>query len=762
MRLKVLIVLSFVAAVFSGWLFFRRPTLPEIIQDVSKKKYNVLLITLDTLRADRLGCYGYKEISTPNIDTLAREGTLFLDATAHVPLTLPSHTSMMTGKLPALHGVHDNGGFYVSKNENTLAEIFKQNGFSTAAFVAAYVLDSMWGLNQGFDTYHDKFDVAKQERVGLGSVERKGGDVLQNAIQWLDQHKGERFFLWTHFYDPHTPYEPPPEFKKIYPGRPYIGEIAYTDSLVGKLLDHLDALGLRENTIIVLTGDHGESLGEHGESTHAFFIYDATLHVPMILWTPKRELHGKSVSQQVRTIDIFPAVLQMTGIRVPEAIQGRSLLHYALEGSDVESPYSYGESYYPQYHFGWSRLLSLRNSRFKYIDLPRPELYDLDSDPGEKTNIYHQQKEVAQKMQKELKKIENEKVSEAVMQPGAIDDQAHEKLAALGYVGAFSGPVTQDPMTLPDPKDKIDLFNLIASARQDSLEGNAESAIEKFKKTVEQDPKIIDAHFMLGNEYYRKKSYEEALDSFKKALELKPDYDFAMINLANTYRKMGKTEEALLGFEHFLTKKPDNTQVLYKIGEIYLGMNEPDRALKYFDRALKTESDPSWIYNGIGVAHLQKQDQAKAEEYFQKALKLNPEINMAHFNMAQLREKQGNLQEAEKEYLAELQNSPKNFKAHLNLGRLLINTGRIDEGIQHLNLSVEDEPDFALGYLFLAQALVERGSETQKAIEYAEKGLSLDPGPEYRPLGHLVLADIYNRMGRRDLEMQHLRLAKQK
>ncbi|HSE41023.1 MAG TPA: sulfatase, partial [Acidobacteriota bacterium] len=362
MRLKVLIVVSFIAAVLSGWLFFRRPTLQEIIQDASKKNYNVLLITLDTLRADRLGCYGYKEISTPNIDRLAREGTLFLDATTHVPLTLPSHTSIMTGKYPPLHGVHDNGGFYVSKSENTLAEILKHHGFTTAAFVSAYVLDSIWGLNQGFDTYYDKFENDPKEPVNLGAVERKGGDVLKDAITWLDRHKGERFFLWTHFYDPHAPYEPPPEYEQKYPGRPYIGEIAYTDFLVGKLLAHLDSLRLRENTIILLTGDHGESLGEHGESTHAFFIYDATLHVPMILWTPRRELHGNTVAQQVRTIDIFPTILQMTGIRVPEAIKGRSLLHYAVDGKKIEGPYSYAECFYPQYHFGWSRLLSLRNS----------------------------------------------------------------------------------------------------------------------------------------------------------------------------------------------------------------------------------------------------------------------------------------------------------------------------------------------------------------------------------------------------------------
>lgn len=749
-------------AVFFVWRE-RRVKLSDFLQETSRKKYNVLLITIDTLRADHLGCYGFKEISTPNIDALAAGGIQFADATAHVPLTLPSHTSIHTGNFPAYHGVHDNGGFYVPKSQITMAKLFKQNGFSTAAFVGAYVLDHIWGLNQGFDTYFDNFDLTKERSeekgISLSGIERKADDVYSNAANWLDHHGNERFFLWTHFYDPHSPYEPPKEWADRYPGRPYIGEIAYTDSVVGKLIAYLEEHGLRDKTIILLTGDHGESLGEHGESTHAFFVYDATLHVPMILNLPNQELKTRVILQQARSIDIAPTLLQLAGVPVPESIQGRSLLHLIFDTDPVAALPSYAECFYPQFHFGWSRLLSLRNGDYKYIDTPRPELYDLKKDPQELQNIYDSHKDLAASLKSQLQSIENVKSAGATMTPGAVDDETHEKLAALGYVGAFAGPVQGDPMTLPDPKDKIDLFNVISSARADSLNGKHEEAISKFKEVLVSDPKIVDAHFMLGNEYYKKDDYDQALKEFVKTLELKPDYDFAMINLANTYEKLGKIDEALAGFDFFLRKNPENSQVLHRIGELYLSEKNPEKAMEYFQRAFKLDQDKGWIQNSIGVVYLQLKQPDKAEESFHKALAMDPKTTMAHFNLAQMYESQKRPQDAEKEYLAELEVSPKNFKAQFNLGRMYLGQDRITEGIEQLKKVTENAPDFALGYLFLAQAIVETGSDLDQATEMAQKGLSLNKDPEYQPLGHLVLADIYNRQGRHDLEREQLSLA---
>jgi arylsulfatase A-like enzyme/Tfp pilus assembly protein PilF len=758
---RTVFVLSGICLVASllGFVIYEKMqnvSLPDFIARASRHHYNVLLITIDTLRADHLGCYGFREISTPSIDQLAASGTLFLNMTAHAPMTLPSHTSIHTGHFPSFHGVHDNGGFYVPKSELTLAEIFKQHGFATAAFVGAFVLDSSWGLDQGFDTYFDNFDLSKEDRINMGNIQRPAGDVYDHAIHWLDQHKQQRFFLWTHFYDPHSPYTPPKEYEQLYPHRPYIGEIAYTDSVVGKLFSYLDRNGLRDNTVILLTGDHGESLGDHGESTHTFFVYDSTLHVPLILSTPLKQTRGRTIVNQSRSIDIYPTLLQLAGLDVPENTQGRSLLHLILDSTKLDSPPSYAEAYYPQFHFGWCRLLSLRTTNFKYIDAPKPELYDLKADPKEQNNIYSQHKDRALKMKRELDKIVEQKAGEATMKPGAMDDETHEKLAALGYVGAFQAPTTQNPLTLGDPKDKIGLFNMMTDARLDSVEEKTDLAIEKYKHILELDPHIVDAYFCLGNEYLRKEKYQDAADSFKKALELKPDYDFAMLNLATAYRKMGKIDEALVGFLHFLEENPQNMQVLYHIGETYLFKNEPDNALEYLQRALKVDPDTAWVYNSMGVAYVQKKDAAKAKEYFEKSLAMKSDINMTNFNLAELYEKEGKTLEAEQHYLAELKIGPKNFKAHFNLGRLYMNTGRFTEGIEHLKSTVQLAPDFALGYLFLAQAYVEDGAELDQAVEMAKKGLSLKPEKQYKPLGYLVLADIYNRQGRKDLEQREL------
>jgi len=445
-------------------------------------------------------------------------------------------------------------------------------------------------------------------------------------------------------------------------------------------------------------------------------------------------------------------------LSVPEDVQGRSLLHLIWD-AQPQSTMSYAEAYYAQYHYGSSRLLSLRTSDYKYIDAPKPELYALISDPHETKNVYESNKEKAQQMKSALLNFAEEKQQDAHMEPGAVDAEVHEKLAALGYVGAFMKTTTEDPSKLPDPKDKTWLFNLIQDAQEASLDEKSEEAISLCKKILALDPGIVDAQFLMGNEYFRTKQYPLALEAFKKTLELKPDYDAAIINLANTYRRMGKMDEALAGFQHFLEKKPDNAQVLYLIGELYLAMDRPDDALDSFTKASAVEPNTSWIYNGIGVVYYKRNDYATAEQNFRKALQLNPETATAHFNLAQLYEKQGKMELAVEEYQQELVVAPKNVKAHFNLGRFYMKSGDIDSGIQQIQSAIDAEPEFAIGYLFLAQAYLEK-NDLGKAKNLAEKGLALDPGPEYRPLGHLVLADIYNRQGLYELERQEMRKAK--
>ncbi|TMB54282.1 MAG: hypothetical protein E6J47_08285 [Chloroflexi bacterium] len=347
---------------------------------------NVVLVTIDTLRADRLGCYGFAGIETPEIDRLAREGVLFERVTTAVPLTLPAHASIFTGLLPPHHGVRDNGGFFLDASKTTLAERLRGAGYATGAFVGAWVLESKWGLARGFDTYADKFDLSKYRVISLGTVQKKGDEVMDGALAWLETVRKRKFFAWVHLYDPHTPYDPPEPYRSRHPGEPYLGEVAYTDHVVGRLLDWLRNGGLMERTLVVLTADHGESLGEHGEATHGFFIYGSTTQVPLIVRTPWGH-RGRNRSP-VASVDIFPTVLDLVGVAPEGAIDGRSLVRAVMDRAVEVGHASYVETYFPRYHFGWQHLRGLRDGVHQFVEAPRPELYDLEKDPGETTNVY--------------------------------------------------------------------------------------------------------------------------------------------------------------------------------------------------------------------------------------------------------------------------------------------------------------------------------------------------------------------------------------
>src|SRR5882762_965366 len=367
---------------------------PAAAQTPEKSPPNVVLITIDTLRADHLGCYGYQKIKTPNIDGLAADGARFTRAFTAVPVTLPSHTVMLTGTYPMLSGMHDFSANKLSPQQPTLATVLKQSGYATGAVVGSAVLDSRFGLNHGFDFYYDHFDFSRLEEANLDEMERPGNVVADQALEWLAKNSQKKFFLWMHLYDPHYPYHPPEPYSREYADRPYDGEIAFADEQVGRLLRFLKDKGLYQNTVIVLSGDHGESLGEHGEKTHGFFIYNATMHVPLIIHLP-----GKSAAQVVESIvslvDLMPTVLQAAGLNIPSQVQGRSLLPLMVRRKAEESRNLYAETFLPRLHFNWSELRAVETERYQFIDAPKPELYDLSKDPGETQNLYADKKAVA-------------------------------------------------------------------------------------------------------------------------------------------------------------------------------------------------------------------------------------------------------------------------------------------------------------------------------------------------------------------------------
>src|ERR1700704_7031367 len=367
----------------------------------AKPALNVVLITIDTLRADHLGCYGYKQIKTPNIDGLAADGVRFENAFAVVPVTLPSHSSMLTGTYPMLSGMHDFSANKLSPLQPTLASVLKQAGYQTGAVIGAAVLDSRFGLNQGFDFYYDHFDFSRLDEANLDEMERPGNVVADVALDWLGKNSQKKFFLWMHLYDPHFPYRPPEPYSREYAAQPYDGEIAFADEQVGRLLRFLKDKGLYQNTVIVLSGDHGESLGEHGEKTHGFFIYNATMRVPLIIHLP-----GKSavlpLEDPVSLVDLMPTVIEAARVKIPSQVQGRSLLPL-LRGEKAERPRTiYGETFLPRIHFNWSELRGAENAKYHFIDAPHPELYDLTKDPGELRNLFSDKKAVADEMRAQL------------------------------------------------------------------------------------------------------------------------------------------------------------------------------------------------------------------------------------------------------------------------------------------------------------------------------------------------------------------------
>ncbi len=709
---------------------------------------NIILISVDTLRADRLRCYGFERIKTPNIDKLAEEGILFENCFSNVPLTLPAHCTILTGTLPLHHRIRDNGGFVLEEKRTVISEILKKNGFKTSAFVSAYVLDSKWGLNQGFDFYYDNFDLSKFKTISLGDVQRRAEDTLNEVIKWTERNGKEKFFAFIHLYDPHTPYEPPAPYDKLYPNRPYLGEIAYTDYQVGRFLNFLEEKEILEKSIIIFISDHGESLGEHGEGTHGFFVYRAALHVPLIVRTPFKNLRGIRVKNPVSLVDITPTILNLANISDLNEIQGSSLLSYFFTPDKEKDTKIYYETFYPRYHFGWSELKGIQWKTWKFIDAPKPELYDLSSDPHETRNLYSEKRDIVEKLRDYLAEVIEKYSSKEELKFQNLDQETLEKLAALGYIGSFVEEKGIEIRELSDPKDKIELFNLLISCKEDTLSGNYHNAIEKIEKILKEEPQIPDAHFSLGNVYWKMGEYEKAISAFKKALETNPKFDFAMINLANIYRILKRYDDALEMINEFLSLNPKDAQGYFIRGDIYLEKKELEKALEDFKKSLSFSTTVADAYNGIGVIFYAKDNLEEAEKNIKRAIELNPKVRNAHFNLAQVYEKKGDIESAIKEYEIETENYPLNFKAHFNLGKLYGQKGYLEKQIERFKKTIEIVPDFALGHLYLAKALMDEGANLNQAIEHAKKGLELKPPKEFAPLGHFILADIYNRIGR--------------
>jgi arylsulfatase A-like enzyme/predicted Zn-dependent protease len=738
--------------------FFLLPKRQSFSSLTKGESFNTILITVDTLRADRINCYGFDQVETPTIDLFASKGIKFDKCIAQTPLTLPSHTSILTGTLPLYHGVRDNGGFLVPPDLTTLAELFKEKGYKTSAFVAAYVLDSKWGIDQGFDHYFDNFDLSEFQKISLGSVQRPANEVLDEALSWLEENKEERFFTWIHLYDPHTPYEPPPPYDTMYPGRPYIGEIAYTDSQLGRVVQFMEDKDLQDNTFLIFASDHGESLGEHQEGTHGFFVYQGAIHVPLIFVSPFDELQGISVPQVVTLEDIMPTILEMAEIPAPDQVQGQSLVPYFFEPDRAQERLAYAETFYPRFHFGWSELQSVQNNKFKLIIAPEMELYDLSIDPEERNNLASSSPDILEDLKSEAEKLIAEFSQGGLeMDYSKIDEETREKLAALGYIGSFSDSSKLEGKELANPKEKIVVFNQLSRAKEMGLEGNVEEATQMIKDIITDDPDIIDAYFTLGNIYFKNGKYEEAIANFREALDRKPDDTFAVINIANALRRMERYEEAEEFIIENLEKGLSDSQFFFILAGMKVIQEKPDEAIKYYKECLSLNASSSSSHGALAMLYLEKDDLVNAEIHVNAVIGMNPSKAGAQYNLALLLEKKGIFEGAKDAYKRELENNPRHFKASFNLSRLYRNAGQVDEEYKYLQQTLEINPEFPLSYFYLARIYLNRNERYEESIQLVLKGIELEPDEKDLPLGYFLLADLYNRIGNEAKAIEYVR-----
>jgi len=733
------------------------PAVPRVSVDLSgaidPRELNVVLITIDTLRADRLGCYGADRIETPAIDRLAREGIRFSNAATTVPFTLPAHSSIMTGTYPPYHGVRENVGYVLSERLPTLASVLATGGWQTAGFVSAFVLDSRWGIDRGFDRYFDEFDPTEMETPNLASVQREGRETIAEAITWLDSRPSGRFFLWLHLFEPHDPYTPPEPFRSLYLDRPYDGEVAYADQLIADFRSQLEARGLLDTSLLVLTGDHGEGLGQHKEQSHGFFVYESTVHVPLIIRPPTRVFDGTVVDAAVSHVDLAPTILETVGLPIPESAQGRSLA--ALIGTDPNTQgerWVYSESLYPFLHYGWAPSRSLRGPRFKFIDTPEPELYDIVDDPLEERNLLLEDRRLSRQMKGELDRLRVQ-----IDNPGGspehqpdIDEATLGQLEALGYL-AGRGSVeleAEDDRPRADPKQRIELHHLIMTAQNDIGRDQDDAARQKLLGALETDDTIVEAHQMLGTLANQQGRFDEAIPYFRRALELDVADTASIFGLATAYRELGRRDEALIGFRRVLEISPNDARAAIATVDLLFELDRVDDAISVLEPIADQSNASAVLQNQLGELYFEAGQIDDATYRFHQAVARAPDFAQPRFNLAVLTEEAGDLQGAAEWYEEAIEISPKHYQALFNLSRIEASRGDPERERQLLEASVAANPNFVRGYYYLAKSIMDSAGDLDYAETLVRKGLSLDSDSEAGPLGYFLLADILNRLGR--------------
>lgn len=671
---------------FSVLLFFIFSSL-NILS--SEKRYNILLITVDTLRPDRLSCYNKAYLQTPNIDELAQKGILFKRAFAHNPTTLPSHANILTGVTPLFHGIHDNSHFKLDDKFLTISEFLKKEGYSTGAFVGAFPLDSRFGLDQGFDVYDDSYP--SKPKIRYVFPERKAEKVVENAIAWLKEQKG-KWFAWVHLFDPHQPYLPPEPFFSKFKNDPYSGEVAYIDFEIGNLLRFLKENGSFEKTIVLLTADHGESLGEHGESTHGYFAYNSTLWVPLIFYIPG--MNQKIIDDYVSHVDIFPTICDLLKIKKLSFLQGVSLLPL-LEGKKLKERAIYFESLHAYYNRGWAPLRGIIEKKYKYIDSPVPELYNLEKDFNEKINLasktnLDEYKERLKEMEESFSNLKNESISR-------IDRETQERLKSLGYISPAIPHLRKGYGREDDLKTLLPIHN-------------------KFQEAIV---------------FFERGEIDNAISILKDVVAKRKDFDLAFCRLAEMLIFSGKKNEAIKIMSEGYESNPDNHSILSTYGIILVESGKIEEAIPILLKGVDLFSFDPELWNYLGIAYWRKGEVSKTIEAYEKALALDKNYAIVYNNLGSL-------------YLSIFIKNPRRefsekalifFKkaieldselptAYNGLGSLYKKLGRVEDAIYSWEKALEFDPNFDFPAYNLGITYLEKG-EKRRALKYLQLYLKI-------------------------------------
>ncbi len=609
---------------------------------------HLVLVTIDTLRADRVGAYGYKGAATPHLDGLARDGAMARSASAHVPLTRPSHVSLFTGRLPSETGIRDNFSPAIVPEVPLLAEVLKQAGFATGAFVSSVVLESSSGLDRGFDEYRDEFESDEAQVRFLNTVQRRGDLTTEEAVAWLEKTRAAspsgRIFLWLHLYDPHDPYEPPEPYASRFAGRPYDGEVAFADELLGRLDVALARLGLRNDTALVATADHGEGLGDHEESLHGFFVYQTTLAIPFFVRGPG-VVPGTRLSGTVRLVDVFPTVLELLSVAAPPGPHAGRSLAPALGGARALDESSvYAESLVPLLHFGWSDLRVLREGRFKYIQAPRPELYDLATDPGETRNLFPAQPARAAALKLALGRFLDAERAAAARASGtpAVAPELLEKLGALGYVGGQAPADTATPGA--DPKDKVEDFrianDLIRTGLQSLHEGDYAASAQRFRAVLARKIASFEIHFYLARALSGLGRHAEAVTHFQEAARRAPGHAAAWEGLARSLVASGRKAEARKAYAAALPLSPRSGKLRAELGDFLRELGAIDEAIRRQTEATELSPGVAAYWNSLGMTLGGNRRMDEAEHAFREACRLDDKDHRYAYNLGLILQRQ--------------------------------------------------------------------------------------------------------------------------